>query len=195
MAVSRRLRFEVLKRDNYSCRYCGAKAPDVALTVDHVIPVTLGGSDDPWNLVAACGPCNGGKASVAPDAPLVADSNADHIRWGKAIQMAAWYWSIDREVLDDVLAAFDQKWLVWKVGDKPIPRPLDWRASIERFYQSGIEEAALTHFLDVAMRNDRVVAGDTWAYFCGCCWKHVRKLQDDAKHYIQFIPGGANGQD
>lgn len=54
MAVSKRTRYEVLRRDNHTCRYCGGSAPDVRLTVDHVLPVTLGGSDDPSNLVAAC---------------------------------------------------------------------------------------------------------------------------------------------
>ena len=42
MSVSRRLRFEILRRDNYTCCYCGAKSPDVTLAVDHVLPVTLG---------------------------------------------------------------------------------------------------------------------------------------------------------
>ena len=54
MAVSKRTRFEVLRRDNHTCRYCGQSAPDVKLTVDHVLPVALGGHDDPTNLVAAC---------------------------------------------------------------------------------------------------------------------------------------------
>lgn len=58
MTVSKRIRFEVLRRDNYTCRYCGGSAPDVKLTVDHVMPVALG---DPTNLVTACKDCNAGK--------------------------------------------------------------------------------------------------------------------------------------
>ena len=38
MAVSKRLRYEVLRRDNHTCRYCGAQAPDVKLTVDNMAP-------------------------------------------------------------------------------------------------------------------------------------------------------------
>lgn len=41
MAVSKRLRFEILRRDNFQCRYCGAKAPDATLAVDHVTPKEL----------------------------------------------------------------------------------------------------------------------------------------------------------
>ena len=57
--------------DNHSCRYCGQCAPDVRLTVDHVVPKALGGTDAPSNLVAACIDCNVGKASSSPDAALV----------------------------------------------------------------------------------------------------------------------------
>lgn len=41
MSVSKRLRFEVLRRDNHTCRYCGSSAPEVKLTIDHVVPVAL----------------------------------------------------------------------------------------------------------------------------------------------------------
>ncbi len=66
MAVSKRLRYEILRRDNHTCRYCGAAAPDVPLRVDHVTPVALGGSDKPENLVTSCEPCNSGKSSTIP---------------------------------------------------------------------------------------------------------------------------------
>ncbi|MFE4420379.1 HNH endonuclease [Streptomyces sp. NPDC056817] len=64
MAVSKRLRYEILRRDRYTCRYCGASAPDAPMRVDHVTPVALGGTDHPSNLVAACEPCNSGKTST-----------------------------------------------------------------------------------------------------------------------------------
>ncbi len=63
MAVSKRTRFEVLRRDNFTCRYC--RSTEGALTIDHVIPVALGGTDDPDNLVAACHDCNAGKGSIS----------------------------------------------------------------------------------------------------------------------------------
>ena len=59
--ISKRLRFEVLKRDSFSCRYCGAKSPEVFLVVDHIHPVVYGGKSDLINLTASCEPCNQGK--------------------------------------------------------------------------------------------------------------------------------------
>lgn len=80
MAVSKRLRYEILRRDNHACRYCGATAPNVKLNVDHVIPKSLGGSDKPSNLVASCADCNAGKTSSLPDAMPVADVDQETFR-------------------------------------------------------------------------------------------------------------------
>ena len=61
-AISKRLRFEVFKRDSFTCQYCGNKAPDVLLEIDHNHPVSQGGSNEILNLVTACKDCNAGKA-------------------------------------------------------------------------------------------------------------------------------------
>lgn len=58
------LRFQILERDGFRCRYCGASAGDGAvLHVDHIHPRAFGGSDDPENLVTACHECNIGKSA------------------------------------------------------------------------------------------------------------------------------------
>jgi 5-methylcytosine-specific restriction endonuclease McrA len=47
---------EILRRDDYTCQYCGQRVPH--LTIDHVIPRRLGGKHSWDNLVAACPSCN-----------------------------------------------------------------------------------------------------------------------------------------
>jgi hypothetical protein len=59
------IRKGVLKRDNFTCRYCGATG--VRMECDHVIPVSRGGSSEMSNLVASCRKCNGSKASKTPE--------------------------------------------------------------------------------------------------------------------------------
>lgn len=61
--LSKKTRFEVFKRDRFTCQYCGAKAPEVVLHVDHIHPVAQGGGNDILNLVTACAACNGGKGA------------------------------------------------------------------------------------------------------------------------------------
>lgn len=63
-SLGNKLRFEVLKRDGFTCQYCGAKAPDVQLEVDHIFPVALGGKDEIDNLITACRNCNQGKKAT-----------------------------------------------------------------------------------------------------------------------------------
>jgi len=64
MALSVRTRFEVFKRDDFTCKYCGRKTPEVVLEIDHVVPQCDGGTDDSINLVTSCWECNSGKSSV-----------------------------------------------------------------------------------------------------------------------------------
>lgn len=60
--LSKKTRFEVFKRDGFTCQYCGAKAPDAILHVDHIEPVSKGGDNSILNLITACDGCNSGKS-------------------------------------------------------------------------------------------------------------------------------------
>jgi hypothetical protein len=64
MAITRKLRFEILSRDGFQCRYCGKRATEKELHVDHVFPRSMGGGDEEFNLVAACHECNFGKRAA-----------------------------------------------------------------------------------------------------------------------------------
>jgi len=60
----KRIRFAILKRDNYRCRLCGISAKDgehIRLEIDHITPKYLGGSNDLSNLWTLCFACNRGK--------------------------------------------------------------------------------------------------------------------------------------
>lgn len=59
--ISKKTRFEVFKRDNFTCQYCGRSAPSVVLEIDHIKPVSKGGDNDIMNLITSCFDCNRGK--------------------------------------------------------------------------------------------------------------------------------------
>lgn len=63
-SISKKTRFEVFKRDKFTCQYCGQAAPDVVLEVDHIVSVAEGGDNDIMNLVTACFDCNRGKGKT-----------------------------------------------------------------------------------------------------------------------------------
>lgn len=62
-ALSKKTRFEVFKRDKFTCQYCGSKAPDVVLQADHITPVAAGGGNELLNLITSCDTCNSGKGA------------------------------------------------------------------------------------------------------------------------------------
>lgn len=187
--VSKRLRFEILRRDGHACRYCGAAAPDVTLTVDHVIPQALGGSSEPENLVAACMPCNSGKTSTTPDAPLVADVAADAARWGRAMAYVASLDEADRDARIERREEFEGEWNDWTFSGPggtraPIELPGDWGLTVDRFGAAGLTKGDLADAVEIAMAAQHVRADKTWTYFCGVCWNKVRARQKAAAEVL-----------
>lgn len=71
------VRFRILRRDNFTCRYCGKRPPEVAITarekaaglkLDHIVPVAAGGPLMGWdNFATACEECNAGKGDLVID--------------------------------------------------------------------------------------------------------------------------------
>ncbi len=58
-------------RDHNRCRYCKEKLTDKTFTVDHVVPVSGGGTDEFSNLVACCKYCNKMKGNKIADTEMV----------------------------------------------------------------------------------------------------------------------------
>jgi hypothetical protein len=186
MAVSKRTRFEVLRRDNHTCRYCGSVAPDVKITVDHVTPITLGGGDSSDNLVAACWDCNAGKASTDLGSPLVADVAEDARRWAACMVAAAATRSLDREARSHYVAAFEDQWTSWTFASGPrkdayMPTPADWEHTVWRFFEASLPIDELLDAAQIACGNQLIPGDDKWRYMCGIAWKKLTELQDAAK--------------
>lgn len=79
--TSATLRFAVLERDAFTCRYCG-RSPlheGVVIHVDHVVPVAKGGESTLDNLITACTDCNRGKFDTPLSAPAQSAIN-DYVR-------------------------------------------------------------------------------------------------------------------
>ena len=192
MAVSKRLRYEVFRRDNHACRYCGARAPEVTLTIDHVVPGALGGDDEPANLVTACKDCNSGKSSSSPDAPIVADVSADALRWAQAMREAAEMMLRQHDEQSELLDRFTAAWEDWHFGSKyhprTVPLPADWESSVKAFLVAGLPMDVLLECVNIAMRKQHVSPDQTWRYMCGIAWRKVGELREIAAS-IAETPG------
>lgn len=184
MAISKRLRFEIFRRDNHTCRYCGDKAPNVKLTVDHVMPESLGGNDDPTNLVTACEDCNSGKTSIAPDSPLVEDIDQAAATWNAALAKAQEEAAEQFDQREALIGAFLWSW------EEKLPEfarlPDDYEQTVVDFYAKGLSLDALDEAMAItASKRGAISQAQMWSYFCGICWNKLRELEKRAREIIE----------
>lgn len=195
MAVSKRTRYEVLRRDGHRCRYCGTSAGEGAtLTVDHVIPVALGGSDKPDNLVAACKDCNAGKASANPDAEAVAQVSAEAMRWQGAMWLAAGEMEHRIHQATRYRDYFVDAWTDWVFGNQrePLELPHGWPAAVDAWRIAGLPEEVMADSIRIAMESTRVPRAAKFPYVCGIVRNRLAEIQARAKElYDKPTPGAS----
>lgn len=174
-AISKKMRFEIFKRDGFVCQYCGSHPPQVVLHVDHIIAVAKGGGNEMDNLITACSGCNLGKSARSLGSVPVAlkdkaertKESEEQIR-GYAEIMAAKRQRIEEEAWDIVrifspdATRIDRKILygirrfIDLLGFEEVLDVADWAASNVNIYSfTPNSKAFLT--------------------FCKVCWKKIRE--------------------
>lgn len=145
-ALSKRVRFEVFKRDSFACQYCGRSAPDVVLQVDHINPVAKGGDDDPMNLITSCVDCNAGKSDKALDddaaiAKRKAQLDALQERREQLEMMIEWQQgliNLGTQEVDSLVAFWNEQIIGYRLTDSGIETVRDL---LKRYSVSEILEA------------------------------------------------------
>lgn len=64
---SREERKIIYNKSNGRCELCGQRLSLENMTLDHIIPLSMGGKDDMENLQATCLACNQFKSNILPD--------------------------------------------------------------------------------------------------------------------------------
>ena len=174
MTISKRTRYEVLRRDSFTCRYCGSKAPDVELHVDHVMPTALGGSDKPNNLVAACRDCNAGKASSSPDEAVLASVAEDSAQWLEARRRASEEAALERVQLEHDVLMFLCHWRGWDADEVFLPPHAE--ATVRNWLSSGLTLDDILEAHDIAMSARHISVYKVWRYMCGVLRRRQEEL-------------------
>lgn len=170
--LGKKLRFEVFKRDSFSCCYCGNAPPSVTLEVDHITPVSHGGTNEIDNLITACFSCNRGKGatplSLAPDSvekkrALLVEREEQLAGYQELVaQKVA---RLDREA-SDVLDI----WYERAYGRLPDDAIRSVRNFIDKL---GVFD--VSDFMHMAI-DRRGRSQNSWRYFCGICWNKIREI-------------------
>ena len=174
--ISKRVRFDVFKRDFFTCQYCGATPPMVVLHVDHINPVANGGNNHIDNLITACEPCNLGKgarelsdmpkslkdraAEVAEREEQIKGYNA--VLEARAARIEDDAWAVAAALCGvEYAESFNRRNLL----------------SIKRF----LEDIALFDLLsaaEIARAKKPYSDGARFRYFCGICWSMIREINN-----------------
>lgn len=174
VAISKKLRFEVFKRDRFRCAYCGATPSEtVLLECDHIKPVAEGGTNDIDNLVAACLDCNRGKSATSlSSVPLSLEEKATEVVEREA-QIRAYY-----DILEAKKARRDEE--LWSIADvfmthfktDTIARTdlASIRGFLDRLDYFDVLEAA-----ELANDKKPYSHNQAWKYFCGICWRKIKR--------------------
>lgn len=172
-AISKKTRFEVFKRDAFTCQYCGAHPPGVLLHVDHILAVAAGGTNAVDNLLTACEPCNLGKgARDLKVAPQTISQKAATLAEREA-QLLAY-----QELMEERRERLDGE--VWRVIEV-LHGPDCGRISFDRYVSTKrfVESLGVHVVLDAAeiAAGANVPTSALFRYFCGICWGRIRNQE------------------
>lgn len=172
-ALSKKLRFEIFKRDSFTCQYCGSHPPAVVLHADHIIPVADGGQNTEDNLITACEACNLGKGArpldsaplpLADKAKLVAEKEAQIRGYNEVMQMRR------ARIVDDAWAVAQP--FMEHFNQTEFRK--DWLQSIKTFVEKlGVYDA--TDAMERAVVKRPHSKDQSFRYFCGICWAKIRE--------------------
>jgi len=172
MSISKKIRFEVFKRDGFRCAYCGKSPPDVLLEIDHIQPKSKRGKDDVNNYLTACFDCNRGKRATPLNvAPLQLAENLAILK-EKELQLREYnrlIAKIERRIKKDAE-------IVNNIYSSTFP---DWQLT-ERFKTQSIalflKRLPSSEVLEaMKLTCDRVGDKDVAVkYFCGVCWRKIK---------------------
>lgn len=174
-SISSKLRFEIFKRDSFTCQYCGNHPPQVKLHIDHITAVATGGGNEEDNLITSCESCNLGKGARPLSVAMkgLAEKAADVAEREKQLKGYQAITKQRRERIEDevwqIIAIFPR-------DDKlaPLSFRRDWFLSIQRFVERlGFDE--VLDAMDIAVSKKPYGGNQTFRYFCGVCWSKVRE--------------------
>jgi hypothetical protein len=173
MAISKKIRFEVFKRDGFKCAYCGKVPPQVTLEVDHIHPKARKGTDDINNLITACFDCNRGKrdipltkipAKISENLEVLQEQEDQVKEYRKFVAKIEKRVQKDIQEINDVYTGAYPGWVFSDRFNN---------ATLKTFLRL-LPKDQIILSLEIAisrypLNKDRVIN-----YFCGICWHKIK---------------------
>lgn len=188
-STGKRQRFNVFKRDRFTCQYCGRTPPTVVLVLDHILPVAAGGETIDHNLATSCEECNQGKAAgLLTDVPqAINEQLAAQVERQEQLREYNRFLLALRKEQDDTAR---QIGTYWCDRTKPPAEHGKWTFGPERLtsvrrFLDRLPVSDIFDSVDIAFSrrplNRKGDDDDTFKYFCGVCWNKIKKREEPAK--------------
>ena len=169
--ISTRQRFEIFKRDLFTCQYCGSHPPSVILHVDHIVPVSKNGGNEKENLITSCSKCNLGKSNIELNNIPESFILKSEIIKEKEKQLKAYY-----KLMETIRIRQDSEvFSVAKILNEKYERQLSrvYYTSIKNFI-SKIGYYEVLEAMEIAVSKS-MYEKHQFKYFCGICWNKIKK--------------------
>lgn len=179
MSISKKIRFEVFKRDGFICQYCGKTPPEAILEIDHINPKSKKGTNDINNLITSCFDCNRGKGGIAlKTIPNTVSTNLEIIKekeiqiktYNKFLERIERRLHVDIEEIDKIYTSY---FPTWKLSER------FKSVSLKRFLQHLPKQTikdAMCLACDAMLSKDSIHPEDSAIdYFCGICWNKIKE--------------------
>lgn len=151
-AISKGLRFEIFKRDGFTCQYCGEQPPGAILHIDHILPVVEGGTNDDTNLITSCAACNMGKGRKILNGPPRPDIDLVLLEKQQEIAELRQYQEVSaarRALIGDVVDSLQKLWFEMTGQDYGLDRETV-RRMVAKFGPALVEDGIAAVAIKVA---------------------------------------------
>lgn len=173
--IGKKIRFEIFKRDRFTCQYCGQTAPAAVLQIDHLIPKSKGGSNDISNLITACFECNIGKSNIKLDEseiginPLTIDFQNEKL---EQLRNYAKFVMESEEIQEELTSFLIEKYDKIVLDNEGMNNEENTTVN---YFAGKIQPQEL---LDIMRKTANKMSGKaSWQklkFFAGCCWKIIK---------------------
>ena len=167
------MRFDVFKRDNFTCQYCAAKPPKVPLEVDHITPVSKNGKNLMSNLITACFDCNRGKSNVEltdVPTPLIETMNRKMVAQNQYLQYKR-VLNKERKIMNQEITEVEK---IYSCSFDGYVFTDKFKITVKNFIKTlGVE--VVEDSMDKACARVYYHEQDALKYFCGICWNVIKE--------------------
>jgi len=179
MSITKRLRFEVFKRDGFQCQYCGKTPPEATLELDHINPKSRKGKDDINNLLTACFDCNRGKSNIPlkiiPNAlsenlEILKEKESQLKAYNRFLEKIEQRLQKDIDEIDDIYNSYFKKWwLSEQFKNNSLKRFLN------HLPKQVVKDAMHLACHNMGRKTYQKSEDAAIKYFCGICWNRIRE--------------------